>query len=293
MHLSAVGIGNFEWHLISRQASRLQGLGKVLTIGNQTDYRLFRNNSNHNKSIKNILLDNQLAESVDILDASAYQEANLIADLNLPYSGPEKFNTLIDSGTIEHVFDIKRCLFNYISFLNPGGHLIVATTSNNLTGHGFYQFSPEFFYSALSFSELFENIECYVFEIPISLSYAHPRSWLVRDPASLNQRINISTFNPLGIAVVAKRTSVDMVEYHNYNPQQSDYIKIWKDFENSPAASAGSSLMSKAKNVIKSKLRKMLPKMMIRKYGAFRVRQESLLTNKKIFIPYRYSISKE
>ena len=279
-----MGIGNFEWHLISRQAARSRGLGKVLTIGNQFDYRLFRNNSNHNKSIKNVLLKNGLAKSVDILDASAYQDANLIVDLNSPYSSPNKFNTLIDSGTIEHVFDIKRCLFNYMTFLSPGGHLIISTPCNNLTGHGFYQFSPEFFYNALSFSELFENIECYVFEIPISLTYAHPKAWLVKNPGSLNQRINMF-FN----AVVAKRTSVDMVEYHNFNPQQSDYTKIWEDFKNPPAVSAQTSFISN----FKSQILKLVPNMIARKYGVARVRQESLLSNKRVFTRYEYSISRE
>ena len=57
---------------------------------------------------------------------------------------------LFDGGSLEHIFNAPVALTSYMRMVRPGGHLLLALPANNYCGHGMYQFSPEFFFSALS-----------------------------------------------------------------------------------------------------------------------------------------------
>ena len=83
------------------------------------------------------------------LDSSNHENANLIHDLNESISEKyiNKFDCVIDSGSIEHIFNIPKVLENYSKMLKKNGSLFIMTNANNSCGHGFYQFSPDFFYS--------------------------------------------------------------------------------------------------------------------------------------------------
>jgi 2-polyprenyl-3-methyl-5-hydroxy-6-metoxy-1,4-benzoquinol methylase len=59
---------------------------------------------------------------------------------------------VFDGGTLEHIFDYPTAIKNCMKMVKPGGHLLLTTPANNWFGHGFYQFSPELFYSFVSFS---------------------------------------------------------------------------------------------------------------------------------------------
>jgi hypothetical protein len=62
----------------------------------------------------------------------------------------------LDGGTTEHVFNFPTALTNAMQMVETGGHLVIITGGNNFCGHGFYQFSPELFYRALSAENGFE-----------------------------------------------------------------------------------------------------------------------------------------
>ena len=81
------------------------------------------------------------------LDISAYQEADIIHDLNLPIPKHLEATTsfLYGNGTIEHIFDIATVLKNIVRLVKVGGTAFILTPANGQCGHGFYQFSPEFF----------------------------------------------------------------------------------------------------------------------------------------------------
>jgi hypothetical protein len=93
-----------------------------------------------------------LGYRVVALDASAYEGAEIIHDLNKPIPDElaGKFDLVIDGGTLEHVFDYPTALQNAMRMLRVGGHLFLITPTNNQCGHGFYQFSPELFYGLLT-----------------------------------------------------------------------------------------------------------------------------------------------
>ena len=91
------------------------------------------------------------AETVDSVDASPYENATVIHDMNLPLgdrvAGHDGYDAVLDFGCLEHVFDFAVAWRNCVALCRTGGHLIHSLPANNLAGHGFYQFSPELFFN--------------------------------------------------------------------------------------------------------------------------------------------------
>lgn len=86
---------------------------------------------------------------VTSLDASAYEGADVIFDLNEPEPPPEllgAFDLLFDGGTLEHVFHLPNALANVHAMLRPGGRVVHVAPSTNHVDHGFVMFSPTFFW---------------------------------------------------------------------------------------------------------------------------------------------------
>ena len=92
------------------------------------------------------------AYKVDSFDYSDYENATYIVDMNkiLSKEHKDKYTLLIDSGTSEHVFNIPVIYKNMMDMVKIGGHIMILVPATNWCGHGFYQFSPELFYSLLS-----------------------------------------------------------------------------------------------------------------------------------------------
>lgn len=82
-------------------------------------------------------------------DKSAYENSEVIHDLNEPLPPPEwvgQFDVVYNNGTLEHVFNIPNALSSCHAFLKPGGVIVHAAPANNMIDHGFYQISPTLFY---------------------------------------------------------------------------------------------------------------------------------------------------
>jgi hypothetical protein len=92
------------------------------------------------------------ATQVDSLDVSGYEGANIIHDLNLPVPASlmANYDVVFDGGTLEHVFNAPLALSHATAMVKPGGYYLAENPANNFMGHGFYQFSPEFFWRALT-----------------------------------------------------------------------------------------------------------------------------------------------
>ena len=84
------------------------------------------------------------AEQIHSLDASDFEGAYIICDLNkpIPEEYRNKFSCIIDGGTTEHVFSFDQAMENVIDLLEVGGYYIGMIPSNNWNGHGLYQLSP-------------------------------------------------------------------------------------------------------------------------------------------------------
>ena len=96
------------------------------------------------------------AKQVVSFDSSAYENATTVHNFNT-HLAPEKdcaydeyFTTVLDSGSLEHIFNVPVALSNLMRMVQVGGHLLLNTPSNCASGHGLYQFSPDLFFRALS-----------------------------------------------------------------------------------------------------------------------------------------------
>src|SRR5258706_3951319 len=119
------------------------------------------------------------AEKVESMDASGFEGATIVHDLNrpIPETLKNRFDAVCDGGTIEHVLNFPTVIRNCMQMVKIGGHLIIATPANNNFGHGFYQFSPELWFRLLSPSHGFETCRM------VAVEYVPRSRWIeVADP---------------------------------------------------------------------------------------------------------------
>jgi len=162
------------------------------------------------------------AEKVQSLDASSFEGASVVHDLNVPIPDELKsrFDVVCDGGTIEHVINFPVVIRNCMEMVKVGGHLILGTPGNNFLGHGFYQFSPELWFRLLSPLHGFEVRRM------VAVEYAPRVRWFeVADPAVIKDRVALTNRYPVLLMVLARRTSVAPI-FQTF-PQQSDYVPRW------------------------------------------------------------------
>lgn len=162
------------------------------------------------------------AQSVDSIDASPYQQATLLHDLNrpVPVSWHQRYSAVFDGGTTEHIYHFTQALDNAVRLLAPGGHFISITTGNNMPGHGFYQISPELFFRVFSAENGFKTRAVLLIDVR-----AGGPIYRVTDPAELRGRVEYVTRRPFFIAVIAQK--IAPVDGIGVLPQQSDYQAAW------------------------------------------------------------------
>ena len=100
------------------------------------------------------------------IDKFPFDKPKIIHDLQLPIDKKfhNFFNLIIDSGTLEHIFDVKSVMENIVRITKVGGYVLQFIPAQNFLNHGFYQFSPTFFYD-FYLSNGFDVIESYIIEI--------------------------------------------------------------------------------------------------------------------------------
>jgi SAM-dependent methyltransferase len=171
------------------------------------------------------------ANNVWSVDVSAFEKAEFVHDLNKPI-GPdlkEKFDLVYDGGTLEHIFNFPVALQNCMEMLRPGGSLILHTVANSWCGHGFYQFSPELFYSTLA-----EENGFVVEQMVAHVVGPYGRWYNVANPRQIRSRVELMSWPPVQLLVRAKRTRI--VPIFATTPQQSDFVPRWTDLPESGAS---------------------------------------------------------
>jgi hypothetical protein len=247
------------------RSSREHGaLGRTLMVGRQRNLLTLE----HAKKLPGVALEDAAAVASDeyatgflrrlcrasevhAIDYSDYEGAERIWDLNrpVPEAWHQQYDTIIDGGTVEHVFQATTALASLMQMLKPGGRLFLFSPMNNLCGHGFYQFSPEFFYRALSAPQGFSVRRMTLFAHPFpsaELSSDGP-CYDIADPAAVGGRVLLQSSEAAMVMVEATRERV--VRPFTNTPQQSDYTAAWQAAgEQRPAAARRSSLMQLGKN---------------------------------------------
>ncbi|MBC7769718.1 MAG: hypothetical protein H7124_13135 [Phycisphaerales bacterium] len=160
---------------------------------------------------------------VQSIDASDYEQADIVHDMNTPILTSEAFSLVLDFGTLEHVFNVPVAFDNVAKLCTPGAHILHVLPSNNFVGHGFYQFSPELFYQIYSPERGFAGTR--VFASPAST----PDLWYeVRAPRDVGARVDISSRDQLQLLVLTQKVG-DPIPLVERPVQQSDYVVMWKE----------------------------------------------------------------
>ena len=164
------------------------------------------------------------AQRIVSVDASDYEGASVVHDLNLPIPADMegKFSAVIDVGSLEHIFDFPVAIRNLMRMVEVGGHLILVMPTNNEPGHGFYQFSPELLFRVLSPRYGFEVEEMLIRELGRPFGRWHR----VADPEVVGQRAQFRSRAVTYLFIRARRTG-SIPDFHP-PPQQSDYSAAWK-----------------------------------------------------------------
>jgi len=168
-------------------------------------------------------------ENVDSLDNSDYEEASIIHNMNLPIPNEfKKYDFVFDGGTTEHIFNTPQVCENIINMLTIDGIYLSVIPNNNLSGHGIYQFSPEFFLSAFSKNYGMEVQELYLAKVGSGMN-----EWInVNNHNAKEDGRNISKFDGnehVYIIAIIKKLSDERLNLITHPPNQFSYENIdWK-----------------------------------------------------------------
>jgi hypothetical protein len=173
------------------------------------------------------------AKEVVSLDASPYEKATIIHDMNLPLTGAREFSAVLDFGCLEHVFNFPVAISNVIASCRAGGHLLHVLPANNWCGHGFYQFSPELFFSLYSRERGFRDTQVFMAELN------RPSRWYrLRSPMDSGKRVNVINHEKTYLLVLTTKSAGARSAAQDA-PQQSDYVQEWSNPSQPPARNAG------------------------------------------------------
>lgn len=176
--------------------------------------------------------------TLTVFDASAYEDANVIHDMNHHVSEEwhNQFDVIVDCGSLEHIFNVPVALRNLAKMLAVGGTLFITTPANNLMGHGFYQFSPELMFRVFCAENGFEvrNLTLREAMFPSVELTRNRKLYSVADPQEVHKRVGLLSRHPAMMMVEAfKRADADVLATP---PNQSDYVEAWVPNDSPPAA---------------------------------------------------------
>ncbi|MFN8461367.1 MAG: hypothetical protein U0X93_06305 [Anaerolineales bacterium] len=261
------GIDFEETAMIGRQSLDLTKteLGNIfqafgLSVDKNTIESFFRENPGYAESILAFLG----AKKIHSFDISPYEGATHLADLNHPIASDlqNSYSVVLDGGSLEHVFNFPVAIKNCMDMLRVGGHYLGITPANNFMGHGFYQFSPEIFFSIFTPQNGFELVDLIAFE-----SKAGAAWYAVKKPEDVKGRVQLVNNSPVYLLVIAKKLANKKI--FDTTPQQSDYLATWKEHsrdqnseDTSGQASGKNALREWAKRrlpfVVKQKIQRMI-----------------------------------
>lgn len=241
-----MGLNYFELRRLAAASRQGAGFTSIATIGRQQvflhpkqvralssefDLQLPDQSTKWGAYGEPLLRELLAVEEILAIDASDYEGANLIHDLNepIPAQLERRFDAVIDGGSLEHIFNFPTALANVMRMLRVGGRTVMVNPANNLCGHGFFQFSPELAYSALNEQTGFSLIDVLLLEsrFPAVELTSRRRILRVTDPAAAGGRAMRMSNRPAMLYVEALKLRHEEAPFR-HAPQQSDYLSNWR-----------------------------------------------------------------
>lgn len=159
------------------------------------------------------------AGEVASLDISDYEDATYVGDLGAPLKLPRSYDTVIDAGSLEHVFDVATAFRNLISFTAVGGRIVHVLPVNNLSGHGFWQFSSDLIYALYSDQNGFAETRVFY------ASSINQDEWRLVPPPQVGTRTELVSLEPvILLGVTTKQREVDALRV-----VQPFYDRAWSE----------------------------------------------------------------
>jgi len=241
-----MGIDTHSLHLLRYATHKFGRLGNTITLGRLTVLlgpRASRQllGTSVGAYCEPLLKQHFGASKVDSIDNSAYEGANIVADMNrpLPTALEGQYDAVIDFGCTEHIFDIAQALRNVTSICKLGGLILHAVPANGFCGHGFYQFSPELFFSCYSEANGYSDTEVFLADL------CDTQNWFRVTLPKYGKRINVRSPGELYVLVVTKRVAA-----RNETVQQSDYEHTWAQSNSAVAPPHPPGRMARAREVL-------------------------------------------
>jgi hypothetical protein len=219
-----------------RYSAKKKALGRVATMGRQS--LMVKSVQAGGGYCEKFLMQEFGATRVDSYDYSDYESATHIVDMNRPLGMVEEYDTVIDCGTSEHIFNVSQALRNISRLGAPGAQIIHVLPANNFCGHGFWQFSPELFFSLYSSGNGYAETEVFLADLE------NNRSWFAVEQPRNGERANVVSKSPLYVLCRTLKVSDASEE----TVQQSDYVFTWS---HSRSTQRGGHLIETMKKVIK------------------------------------------
>lgn len=163
-------------------------------------------------------------ETVDSIDNSAFEGATIIHNMNKPIPYMQPYDFILDGGTIEHIFNTPQVCENIINLLNVGGVYLSITPNNNFSGHGIYQFSPEFYLSAFSEEYGMNVLELYLAKVGTGIE-----EWInVNSYQGGRNTSSFHTNDEVYIIAIIQKVSTERKSLIYQSPNQYSYELDWK-----------------------------------------------------------------
>ncbi len=208
------------------------------------------------------------ANEIHSFDSSNYEGATHVHNMNkdIPDDYKEQYSMVIDGGSLEHVFNFPVAIKNCMQMIEIGGHYLGITPANNFLGHGFYQFSPELYFSTFTMENGFELVDIIAFEDKRNTDW-----FSVRSPMSVRGRVTLTNSTPVYLLVIAKKVARRSI--FETLPEQSDYVTAWdQSAESSPNTVDKRALISIVKKYMPKTLKSPLERILRRRRSGFNPR---------------------
>jgi hypothetical protein len=218
-----MGLNSHAFNFVMCQATRAP-LGRMLTIGRQSldvDQKFLR--SKLGKPVEPSAYCEPVllalgATSVDSLDVSDYESATIVLDLGKPAVSIQRFDTIVDGGSLEHIFDVATAFRNLVDLCEIGGRIMHILPVNNLNGHGFWQFSSDLIHSLYCERNGFSDTKVYY------ASSIDPRTWYEMPVAKPGVRVEIVSIEPIILLSVTRK----IVDVADIEVSQPFYAPAWQ-----------------------------------------------------------------
>lgn len=151
------------------------------------------------------------ADKVYVADVSDYENPDIIMDFNVPVDNKyhNKFDIILDIGTLEHIFNIPRALENIKLMCKPGGTIILFAPASNAINHGFYQICPTLFRDYFALNG-FENFNCFIL-VGSNLNYEKKAKIYQCKPSAMTEDL-----------ILGSKTGVEIMFFANKSLKNND-----------------------------------------------------------------------